>query len=182
MPKAVVIGAGIGGLATAIRLKAKKYDVLVLEANEYPGGKLHAKKQNGFRFDLGPSLITMPNNVDELYELHGKKHRTYFNYKKKNTICNYFWDDGTRFSADAEHDKFVSTASAVFGEAEVNIERYLALGQKKYDLTASLFLEKSLHKRSTFLSKDTLKAILHLYYLDISLSLHETNSRAFSSK
>nr|WP_297918151.1 1-hydroxycarotenoid 3,4-desaturase CrtD [uncultured Allomuricauda sp.] len=182
MPKAVVIGAGIGGLATAIRLKAKKYDVLVLEANEYPGGKLHAKKQNGFRFDLGPSLFTMPHFVDELFELHGKNPRTYFNYKKKNTICNYFWDDGTRFSADAEHDKFVSTASAVFGEAEVNIERYLAQGQKKYDLTASLFLEKSLHKRSTFLSKDTLKAILQLYKLDISQSLHETNSRAFSSK
>lgn len=73
MKKAIVIGAGIAGIASALRLKHKGYDVIVFEANSYAGGKLHAIQQNGFRFDLGPSLFTMPHLVDELFRLHGVK-------------------------------------------------------------------------------------------------------------
>lgn len=83
MQKAIVVGAGIAGLATSIRLRAQNYNVTVLESNEYPGGKLHSIENQGFRFDLGPSLFTMPHFVDELFELHGQNPRDYFNYKKK---------------------------------------------------------------------------------------------------
>ncbi len=69
MKKAIVIGAGIGGLAMALRLKSMGHDVLVIEKNEYSGGKLHAIEQDGYRFDLGPSLFTLPNLVDELHAL-----------------------------------------------------------------------------------------------------------------
>ena len=80
--KAVVIGAGIGGIAAAIRLKCKGYEVIVLEKNAYPGGKLSEISQNGFRFDAGPSLFTMPHFVDELFTLANKNPRDYLNYKK----------------------------------------------------------------------------------------------------
>ncbi|WP_208103911.1 1-hydroxycarotenoid 3,4-desaturase CrtD [Flagellimonas ochracea] len=182
MPKAIVVGAGIAGIATSIRLKAKNYDVLVLEANTYPGGKLHAVEQNGFRFDLGPSLFTMPQFVDELFELHQKNPRDHFNYKKKAVICNYFWDDGTQFSASSEQSTFSSEAARTFDESKENIENYLKNSKEKYDLTAPLFLEKSLHKLSTYLTKDTLKAILQLGKLDIYKSLNDTNKGTFKSK
>ena len=65
--KVAVIGAGIGGIATAIRLSLKGYDVVVYEANNYPGGKLSEFKTDRFRFDAGPSLFTMPGYVDELF-------------------------------------------------------------------------------------------------------------------
>jgi phytoene dehydrogenase-like protein len=57
MPKAIVIGAGIAGLASAVRLAIKGYTVEVFEANSYPGGKLSEFSSNGFRFDAGPSLF-----------------------------------------------------------------------------------------------------------------------------
>jgi len=60
MKKAIVIGAGIAGLATCLRLIKKGYQVTVVEKNSYTGGKLHALEQDGYRFDLGPSLFTMP--------------------------------------------------------------------------------------------------------------------------
>ncbi|WP_435625111.1 1-hydroxycarotenoid 3,4-desaturase CrtD [Flagellimonas sp.] len=182
MPKAIVIGAGIGGLATAIRLRAKKYDVDVFEANHHPGGKLHAKTVDGFRFDLGPSLFTMPHFVDELFQLHNKNPRDYFNYKRKDVICNYFWEDGTQFSANADEKGFVQEASQCFGESEESIASYLVNGKKKYDLTAPLFLEKSLHKTSTYFSKKTLKAIIQLGRLGVNSSLHQTNQKAFSNQ
>ncbi len=181
MPKAIVVGAGIGGIAAAIRLRAKDYEVLVLEANSYPGGKLHIKKINGYRFDLGPSLFTMPHFVDELFQLHDRNPKEHFQYTQKNTICNYFWEDGTRFSAKSEEDEFVKDASQVFSEPEAHIRKYISQNQKKYDATASLFLEKSLHKLGTYLSKKTLAAILQLGRLDIFKSLNVTNKKAFKS-
>ena len=182
MPKAIVIGAGIGGLATAIRLRAKAYDVEVFETNDHPGGKLHAKTLDGFRFDLGPSLFTMPHFVDELFQLHNKNPRDYFNYERKEVICNYFWEDGTKFCAKADKNSFVNDASQCFGESKEGISKYLENGEKKYDLTTPLFLEKSLHKTSTYFSKQTLKAILQLGKLGVNTTLHQTNQKAFSNK
>lgn len=181
MPKAIVVGAGIGGIAAAIRLRAKNYNVLVLEANSYPGGKLHSRKINGYRFDLGPSLFTMPHFVDELFLLHHRDPKDYFQYTQKSTICNYFWEGGTRFSAKSEKEEFVKDASKAFNEPEEHIRKYISQNQKKYDATASLFLEKSLHKLGTYLSKDTFEAVLQLGRMDIFKSLNTANKKAFKS-
>ena len=78
--KVVVVGAGVGGLATAIRLSIKGYSVEVFESNSYIGGKLSQIESKNFRFDAGPSLFTMPELVDELFELANKNPRRYFNY------------------------------------------------------------------------------------------------------
>ena len=69
MKKAVIIGSGIAGIASAIRLQNKGYSVQILEKNNYPGGKITELTGNGFRFDAGPSLFTMPNLVTELFEI-----------------------------------------------------------------------------------------------------------------
>ena len=70
--RAVVIGAGIAGLGAAIRLAVKGYDTHVVEARKEPGGKLHSFDLEGFRFDAGPSLFTMPEQVTELFDLAGR--------------------------------------------------------------------------------------------------------------
>ncbi|MEM6895123.1 MAG: 1-hydroxycarotenoid 3,4-desaturase CrtD [Bacteroidota bacterium] len=181
MPKAIIVGAGIGGLATAIRLAHKQYNVTVIEANAYPGGKLHTQTSDGFRFDLGPSLFTMPQFVDELFLLHGKNPRDYFDYIRKKTVCNYFWEDGTRFTVSADPDTFVQEAATAFEESESSLEKYLKNSREKYDLTATLFLEKSLHKMGTYLSKDTIRAILQLAKLDVNTSLNQTNAKHFKN-
>ena len=114
MSKAIVIGAGIAGLASALRLRKKGFEVEVFESNSYAGGKLHAIDMEGFRFDLGPSLFTMPHLVDELIELLEEEPQDHFNYHQKEIICNYFWPDGTRFTAFADKDKFVAEAARKF--------------------------------------------------------------------
>ncbi len=180
MPKVAVIGSGIGGLAAALRLRKKGYTVTVFESNSYPGGKLHAKDFNGYRFDLGPSLFTMPHFVDELYQLFDRDPKDHFTYKRKDNLCHYFWDDGTHFSAKADLDLFVSEASALFSEKEETIKSYIQKNKKKYDLTAGLFLEKSLHKWSTYLSFKALKAIMALPSLDVFKTLDGVNQTNFS--
>ncbi|MGB5818076.1 MAG: 1-hydroxycarotenoid 3,4-desaturase CrtD [Saonia sp.] len=182
MSKAIVVGAGIAGIATALRLNQKGYQVTVIEANDYPGGKLHAISLSGYRFDLGPSLFTMPHLVDELFELYKLDPTDYFQYKKKETICNYFWEDGTRFSAKGEEEKFIEDAAKVFHENESDIASYLSKNKKKYNLTANLFLEKSLHKIKTYLSKETIKAILSIGKLDVNITLDELNEKTFKNK
>ncbi len=179
MKKSIVIGSGIAGLASALRLKAKGYEVTVFEANSYPGGKLHAFESKGYRFDYGPSLFTMPHFVDELFQLFDEDPRKHFNYVKEDTICNYFWEDGTTFTVPAEKENFIIDAAKKFGEPIGNIKRYLANSEKKYDLTARLFLEKSLHKASTYLSTDALKGVLNMGSLDLNSSLHQVNEKYF---
>jgi len=91
-----VIGAGIAGIATAVRAAAAGAQVHVFEQNSYTGGKLTAFEKDGYRFDAGPSLFTLPHLVDELFELAGKPPRDYFNYHTHSSVCHYFWHDGTK--------------------------------------------------------------------------------------
>ena len=102
MRKAIVIGAGIAGIASAIRLSAKGYDVDVYESNSYPGGKLTSISVGEFRFDAGPSLFTLPDLVTELFVLCGEEPKDHFNYSRQEHICNYFWDDGFRYVMPAD--------------------------------------------------------------------------------
>lgn len=179
MAHAIVIGSGIAGIASALRLRKKGYEVTVMEANSYPGGKLHSMEKNGYRFDLGPSLFTMPHLVTELFELFDIEPEPHFSYFRKKTLCNYFWNDGTRFTAKSDMDTFTKDASKFFGASEKSITRYLERNGRKYELTAPLFLEKSLHKVRSYISKDTIKAISHLATLDIHTSLDDLNKRFF---
>ncbi len=177
--KAIIIGSGIAGLATAIRLQNHGFDVHVYEINDTPGGKLTEFYKSGYRFDCGPSLFTMPQFVEELFQISGKEISEYFKYIKKEKICTYFYEDGTRFTAFADRERFAKTAANIFEVSEEKILKYFKKSKKKYDLTSSLFLEKSLHRLSTYLSKDTLKAIGSVRALDINKTLHQLNEDEF---
>ena len=177
-----VIGAGIAGIACAIRLRSQGHDVAVFEANHYPGGKLTAFSEKGYRFDMGPSLFTMPQFVEDLFKVANQPILDYFSYKKKQVVCNYFYEDGTSFSALANIDEFAEEASKTFNVEKATLLDYLNRSKKKYDLTASLFLEKSLHKTSTYLSGETLKAIFNINALDINTTLDDLNSKVFKDE
>ncbi len=180
MSKAIVIGSGIGGLASALRLRKKGYDVKVFEANAYTGGKIHAFSNKGYRFDFGPSLFTMPHLVDELFELFDLDPKAYFEYIRKDTICNYFWEDGHAFSAPADEQQFIEQAARSFWVEEKTLENYLIRNKEKYDLTSRLFLDKSLHKIDTYLSQDTLKSVLQIGKLHLGSTLNGVNQTYFA--
>ncbi|EPR67188.1 Phytoene desaturase, neurosporene or lycopene producing [Cyclobacterium qasimii M12-11B] len=75
--KVIIVGSGIAGMAAAIRLSIKGYEVTVFEANSYPGGKLSEINMKGYRFDAGPSLFTLPEQLEELFELANKKRKIF---------------------------------------------------------------------------------------------------------
>lgn len=173
--KAIVVGSGIAGIASAIRLQQKGYSVTVYEKNGYPGGKLSTFKLGSYRFDAGPSLFTMPNFVDELFQLAGKDPRKYFKYVKHNKSCNYFWDDGTRLEADSDIEKFSSKVSETFNVSTEVIKKKLTKARFINETIGYLFLEQSLHQIKNFLNLKTVKAIFRINSLDINKSLHEAN-------
>ena len=175
MKKAIIIGSGIGGIATALRLRSMNYDVTVFENNNYPGGKLASFDLGPYRFDAGPSLLTMPHFIDELFVLFKENPRDYFNYKKKDISCKYFWDDGTKLNAYSEKSKFINEINKVLGVKESTISTYLLNAKRKYDLTKSMFLEQSLHKLKTYLSKDLLIGLCNVFSFQINKTLNQVN-------
>lgn len=180
MKKAVIVGSGIAGIASAIRLQNKGYSVQVLEKNAYPGGKLTVLEGNGYRFDAGPSLFTMPNLVTELFELSGKNPSDYFNYKRLETLCNYFYEDGTRISAHSDINRFADEIGKKTTDSAEKVKKHLKKSEFIYHATNEQFLNKSLHKIGSFLSFNTLASIVKLPFLNIFSSMNQVNENAFS--
>jgi len=171
----IVIGSGIAGIASSIRLACKGYDVTVIEKNSYPGGKLTEFKQSGFRFDAGPSLFTLPKQVDELFELADENPRDYFNYDQLPVVCHYFWDDGTFLEASGNEIEFAKEVEKVLHVPANRVTDYLKKAQFIYETTAPVFLHRSLHKWRNFLNSETLKGILASPRLGIFSNLHQQN-------
>lgn len=180
--KALIIGAGIAGIATAIRLAEKGYQVEVYEANSYPGGKLSQFEQDGYRFDAGPSLFTMPQYVDELFKLAGKKPSDYFRYQKLDVVCRYFYEDGTRLTAYANAGKFSDEIQEKTGEPAAAVKHYLDNSSTVYNVTTHVFLERSLHRLKTYLRWDTVKSILRFGKIDAFRTMHKANEVFFRDK
>jgi phytoene desaturase len=179
MKRAIIIGAGIAGIAAAIRLKNKGYQVQVLEKNAYPGGKLTQIYGSGFRFDAGPSLFTMPSLVTELFEVSGKKASDYFNFEQLDILCNYFYEDGTQISAHSDIHLFADEIERKTTDSAKKVKKHLAKSKFIYRATEEQFLNKSLHKISSFFSFSTLLSICKLPFLNIFNSMNAVNERAF---
>jgi phytoene desaturase len=172
-----IIGAGVAGLASAVRMACRGHEVEVYEANPYPGGKLSEIRMDGYRFDAGPSLFTMPHYVDELFALAGVDPRLHFAYEKLPVVCEYFWEDGTQLTAHADQAEFAQEVEDVLEVPAEKVHGILADSRRKYKLTGRIFLEKSLHKLDTWLTKDVAKALVQIPTLDIFSSMHSVNKR-----
>jgi phytoene desaturase len=177
--KVIVIGAGIAGIAAAIRQAVKGHEVAVYEANANPGGKLSAFKSGDFRFDAGPSLFTMPHYVDELFTLAGKNPKEAFSYKKLETVCRYFYEDGTRIHAWANRDKLAEEIALKTKDLASSVHQFLDYSARIYVITHSIFLEKSLHRLRSFLNWETLKAVFRFPKIDPFRSMNTANTDFF---
>ena len=176
---AVIVGSGVGGLATAIRLSVKGYTVTVFEKNSYPGGKLSAFEKDGFLFDAGPSLFTQPQNLEELFSLAGKQMEKYFQYEAVPVSNHYFFDNGKRIKAWTKVDRFAEELEQAVGEPKTNLTSYLKDAEKLYNNIGTIFLNDSLHRTSTWLSPKIAKAIASLRLTYLNATLHEYNTKRF---
>lgn len=126
--KILVIGAGLGGLAAAIRLARAGHAVEVWEKNEGPGGKAKELRIGNFRWDTGPSLLTMPHVLRDLFAACGERMEDHLELVRLDSACRYFWSDGTIINEDAafwsqpEVAKFLDYARGIY---ELSGEAYL---------------------------------------------------------
>lgn len=176
----IIIGSGVAGLAAAVRLSAAGHQVTVLEANDYVGGKLTAQTIGRYRFDMGPSVFTLPNLIEELTKISGTRRK--FDYLTLDKICNYFYEDGTRLTAYTDKAKFAEEVAAKLGEDKQAVYDQLKYSATAFELTSEIFMEKSLHRLSTFLSLKTAKAILNIGKLKMNRTMNELNSARFKNK
>jgi phytoene desaturase len=180
--KVIVIGSGIGGLATAIRLAVQGHSVTVFEKNSYPGGKLSHFKIQGYHFDAGPSLFTQPQNIEALFELCGEDIQQYFTYQKREIACRYFFDSGKTVNAYVQPQLFADQLADAFGENPQKVLDYLAIAQKSYENIGTLFLDHSLHNKDTYSSQKTWNAIKAVKWPFITRTLHAYNTSFFTQK
>jgi phytoene desaturase len=175
--KAVIIGSGVAGLATAIRLAVQGFSVSVYEKNSYPGGKLSSFTKDGFHFDAGPSLFTQPQNIEELFNLAAEPIENYFNYSKLDIACKYFYENGKTVNAYSDANLFAKELSEKVNEPEANIKTYLSRSEKLYNNIANIFLNYSLHKKRTWFHPRVIKALGSLKFAYLFKSLGGYNKR-----
>ncbi|MCS7073367.1 MAG: phytoene desaturase family protein [Bacteroidia bacterium] len=182
MKQVVIIGAGLGGLSAAIHLSAKGYPVTLLEKETAIGGKLSERIQHGYRFDTGPSLITMPGVLHELWntaQLTDSERPTLIPI---NPICKYFFEDGIELNAWHKPEMFISEVQTIFPNEAKAIQRYLQYSERIYRLTADLFLFNSLHELKTVLSWKALQTLAQIWKIDPFRTVHQANQSFFQSK
>ncbi len=175
-----VIGTGVSGLAAAIRMRNKGYKVTVFEANSFPGGKCSTETKDGYRFDMGPSVFTMPHYVDELFELSGKNPRDHFNYIPLDPVYKYFFEDGTALDAYHGKEKFAEQLAAKTNDKKEDIIRYLDKTETIYKLTEEVFLKNSLHRLRNFFTWPVLKGILNFGKIGAFSTMNNANEKAFN--
>lgn len=158
-------------------MASRGYEVDVFEARNEPGGKLSEFTLEDFRFDLGPSLFTMPQYVDELFEVAGVDAGAYFHYERLPVVCHYFWEDGTRLHAHADIDAFAREVEAQLRTPADRVRRMLTDSERKYELTGRIFLEKSLHRLDTWTNWKVVKAMLRIPGLDLFTSMNRVHER-----
>jgi phytoene desaturase len=123
--RAVVIGSGFGGLAAAVRLRARGYEVTLVEALEQPGGRARVFRQDGFTFDAGPTVITAPHLIDELFACVGRDPRDYFELVPVDPFYRIMFNDGSVFDYVGDDDRLYAQIEA-FNPRDVDGYRRLA--------------------------------------------------------
>lgn len=108
MTRAVVVGSGFGGLAAAVRLRAKGFEVRVLEALDQPGGRARVFRQDGFSFDAGPTVITAPYLIAELFERLGRDPRDYYELVPVDPFYRILFHDGSTFDYVGDEERLLA--------------------------------------------------------------------------
>ena len=132
-PHAVVIGSGFGGLAAAIRLGARGYRVTVLEARDQPGGRAYVYRQDGFTFDGGPTVITAPFLLEELWTLCGKRMADTIDMRPVTPFYRVRFHDGDVFDYQGDPEVMREQIRKFAADDVEGYERFLKMSEKIFE-------------------------------------------------
>jgi diapolycopene oxygenase len=147
--RVIVIGAGLGGISAAISLAQRGYRVEIHEKNEKIGGKLNVLRLDGYSFDLGPSILTLPHLFQRLFERSNRKMEDYFRIVPVRPHWRCFFEDGKCIDLDPDPAKMAAAAEKA-GEEPKNVEDFLAYSGRLYDLIDSGYFQKGLETTADF--------------------------------
>ncbi len=177
MKHVIVIGAGIGGLTSSILLAKKGYRVTVLEKNNTIGGKMQQFSADGYRFDTGPSLLTMPFLLEKVFESCNEKLSDYLTYSELDPLCRYFYPDSTIFDNYSDRKKSQDEIERFAPKDVKSYDRFLKRSKKIYQRTANAFLFNPLYDISDFKSVN----FLNLMRIDALSTVSQKVDRYFKS-
>ena len=139
-----IIGAGIGGLSAAIRLAAQGHHIRVLERQPQVGGKLNQVIMDGFTFDTGPSLITMPYVLHDLFHIANRRVEDYLDLVPLDTTCRYFYRDGQVLNAWRDHERLAAEFARFSPHDGAALADFIRYARTIFEAAADPFLYNSL--------------------------------------
>lgn len=153
MSEAVVIGGGFGGIAAALRLRAKGHEVTLVDRCARLGGRGQVFVRDGFRHDAGPTVLTAPFLFDELFELFGKKRSDYIEFIPLDTWYRFYFDDGTHFDyGGTAEDTLREIARINPGDVE-GYRRLLAHSERIFEVGFTRLADQPFHSVGTMLKQ-----------------------------
>jgi len=129
----VVIGSGFGGIAAALRLRAKNHKVTLIEKHNDLGGRARVFKKNGFTFDAGPTVITAPHLINELFGLFNKNPQDYIKIKPLGTWYRFIFEDGLEFDYSGNEQKMKSQIEKINKKDVIGYENLVNFTKKIFD-------------------------------------------------
>jgi phytoene desaturase len=174
--RVIVAGAGIGGLSAAIRLAARGYRVTVVEKLDRPGGKMGELRAGGFRWDTGPSVITMRHVYERLFAEAGRDLRDYLDLVQLDPVTRYFWRDGATLDAVANEDAMCENIRRAFGQRDVDgYRKFMRYARRLHDVVTEPFLY-----RQKPAARDLLRLPLaDVFKIDALRTMHQANRSFF---
>lgn len=175
---ALIIGGGLGGLATALRLSAANWHVTVCEQGQTLGGKMNRFEQRGFRFDTGPSLITMRRVFEELFEVVGSRMDEHLELVSMRPLARYVYEDGTRFDYSSDLPDWLATIRQLEPRDVEGFFRFMNLGARLFEVSQATFFRR---RPSSAPDLPALKAMRHLPLRHAWGNYHRTVAAHFKS-
>ncbi len=182
--KSIVIGSGFGGIAAALRLRAKNHEVTLIEKQKDLGGRARVFKKNGFIFDAGPTVITAPYLINELFKLFNKDPKNYIKITPLNTWYRFIFEDGMKFDYSGNEDQMKDQIEKIDKNDVKGYENLVKFTKKIFD-KGFLELSDVSFDNSLFMMKQlpalvNLKSYKSVYSLVASYINNEKLRRIFS--
>ncbi|MGB8647793.1 MAG: phytoene desaturase family protein [Anaerolineae bacterium] len=159
---ALVIGAGIGGIAAAARLARSGYQVTVLEKNAGPGGRCDQFRRDGHRFDIGPTLFLMPEVFAETYAQLGERMEDHLDLRRIDPSYSVHFDDGLQLSLSSDMNVMQTQLEAIEPGSFGGLMRYLAEGHQHYHLSLERFVGRNFYSYLDYFSLQNLPLLFKL--------------------
>ena len=162
MKKVIIIGAGIGGLCTAIRLLNKGYEVTILEKENKIGGKLNFKEYNGFKFDLTASVLMTPDIYTKIFEEVDKDYKEYFELINLDLIYRVNYCDKTYLDIYSDTRKVINILEGIQKGLSIEYFNLISTSLKKYLISKNEFLDKPMIDINEILTLKSLQSLIQI--------------------